>query len=139
MALPKTATRLHRSTTERIVVGVCGGLAESFDVDPSLVRFAFIIATLWGGVGVLTYIALALVLPVDGEISSALSPQRAERSRNFAGLLLLALGGLLLITNLGWAPWLTWSLFWPGVLVIVGVGLLVFGSSSREEPTGVHS
>ena len=42
-----------------------------------------------------------------------------------AGIVLFVAGGLLLAGNMGWAPWLSWNLFWPGVLIVIGVGLLV--------------
>ncbi|MEO1645373.1 MAG: PspC domain-containing protein, partial [Chloroflexota bacterium] len=47
------------------LAGVCSGLANYFDVDVTLVRLAFVVATLIGGPGLLVYIILALVLPGD--------------------------------------------------------------------------
>ena len=55
--------RLYRSTTTRMIAGVCGGLGEYFDIDPTIVRIVFIIGALAGGPGVLLYIILALVVP----------------------------------------------------------------------------
>ena len=57
--------KLFRSTTNRMVCGVCGGIAEYFDIDPTLVRLAWIIFCLAGGSGVLGYIIAALVMPED--------------------------------------------------------------------------
>jgi phage shock protein C len=55
--------KLMRSTTDKMVAGVCGGLAEYFDIDPTLVRALFVIVTLLGGSGILIYIILWLVMP----------------------------------------------------------------------------
>jgi phage shock protein C len=112
---------------------VCGGLAEYLEVEPSLVRLAFIVGTLWGGLGLLIYVALAVVLPVDSHVQP-ISAYRQERSRNLAAGVLILLGAVLLVGNLGWAPWLTWNLFWPAVLVFVGAGLLLrnSGQSAAE-------
>lgn len=55
--------RLFRSQDERMISGVCGGLAEYFDLDPSLVRIGWIVFVLAGGAGVLVYIIMALVVP----------------------------------------------------------------------------
>lgn len=103
---------------------MCGGIAEYLSVDPTLVRLAFVVGTLWGGFGLLMYIVLAIVLPID-EQAPMPSSFSGERSRALAGLLLVVLGGVLLIGNMGWAPWLSWNLFWPGVLILVGLGLLL--------------
>ena len=119
-----SAPRLHRSATDRLCCGVCGGLAEYLSVDSSLVRFAFIVGTLWGGIGLFVYIVLAIVLPTDVQAPASTSLS-SERSQMLAGVLLAALGGLLLVANMGWAPWLGWNLFWPGVLILVGLGLLL--------------
>ena len=121
--------RLHRSATNRVLAGVCGGIAEYLAVDPSLVRIAFVVGTLWG-VGLLIYIVLAIILPVET------SPARnwafsSERSHALAGTVLVVLGALLLAGNMGWTPWLSWNLFWPAVLVLVGIGLLARGARTR--------
>lgn len=55
--------KLYRSRSDRRVAGVCGGLAEYFEIDPLLVRILFVIATLAGGPGLLVYIVLALLMP----------------------------------------------------------------------------
>lgn len=120
----RSTPRLHRSMTDSVLAGVCGGLGEYLGVDPSLVRLAFVVATLWGGIGLLAYVVLAIVLPMDQEAAVSVSSS-GERSHLAAGLLLVAFGGLLLVGNLGLAPWLTWNLFWPGILILIGVGLLV--------------
>jgi phage shock protein C len=59
-------SRLHRSRRERVIFGVCGGLGDYFEVDPALIRFAFVLITLAGGAGVLAYIILAIVMPEEG-------------------------------------------------------------------------
>lgn len=55
--------RLYRSRTDRRLAGVCGGVAEYFGWDPTLVRIAWIMLTLLGGSGVLLYLIFWLVMP----------------------------------------------------------------------------
>jgi phage shock protein C len=57
--------RLQRSRTEKMIAGVCGGLAEYFDVDPTVVRILWVIITLLGGAGLLLYIILWVVMPLE--------------------------------------------------------------------------
>lgn len=57
--------RLYRSTQDRMFAGVCGGIAEYLDVDPTLVRLVFVALTLMGGPGFIIYIVLMLIVPED--------------------------------------------------------------------------
>ena len=54
--------RLYKSRTNRTLCGVCGGIGEYFDIDPTLIRILWIIFTLAGGAGILAYIICALVM-----------------------------------------------------------------------------
>ena len=56
--------RLYKSQTDKKLCGVCGGLAEYFDFEPTLVRLAWVAFTLLGGSGILAYIIAAIVMPV---------------------------------------------------------------------------
>ncbi len=55
--------KLYRSRTDRMIGGVCGGMAEYFGIDPTLVRLAFVAAALLGGPGLLIYVILWIVTP----------------------------------------------------------------------------
>ncbi len=57
--------RLQRSRTEKMLGGVCGGLAAYFGVDPTLVRVLWIAMTLIVGVGILLYLILWVVMPLE--------------------------------------------------------------------------
>ena len=55
--------RLYRSTTNCLLAGVCGGIAEYFNIDPTLVRLAWVLFCALGGSGVLAYIVAAIIIP----------------------------------------------------------------------------
>jgi len=57
--------RLYRSKDERMIWGVCGGLAKYFDVDPTIIRLVAVLTLFLGLVGVLAYIILAIVVPLE--------------------------------------------------------------------------
>ncbi len=67
MGEKRAARKLYRSSSDRIISGVCGGLAEHFEIDPTLVRVIFIVLALMSGVGVIIYLALALLVPSEGK------------------------------------------------------------------------
>ena len=56
--------KLYRSLTDKKLAGVCGGLAEYFGIDSTLVRLLLVLAVLFAGVGILAYIIAAIVMPV---------------------------------------------------------------------------
>jgi phage shock protein C len=59
-----TTPRLTRSTTDKYIGGVSGGLGQHFGVDPTIVRVGFIVTTLiTGGAGILAYVAMLAVVP----------------------------------------------------------------------------
>ena len=58
--------RLYRAREGRVIAGVCASLASYFGVDPTLVRLAFALVTVFGGFGVLLYLCAWIVIPEDG-------------------------------------------------------------------------
>jgi phage shock protein C len=57
--------KLYRSRTNRQVAGVCGGLAERFNVDATLVRVLFVLLAIFGFAGVILYIAMWIIVPEE--------------------------------------------------------------------------
>lgn len=57
--------RLYRSNGSKVIAGVCGGIAEYFDMDPTLIRLGWVLFCAMGGSGVLVYIIAALVIPEE--------------------------------------------------------------------------
>ncbi len=62
--------RLYRSRSDRMICGVCGGLANYFDIDPVIVRIITILLIFAGGMGILAYIILAIVVPLESSQAS---------------------------------------------------------------------
>jgi phage shock protein C len=57
--------KLYRSKTDRKVAGVCGGLAQYFNIDPTLIRVLFIVLAILGGSGLVLYLALWIIVPKE--------------------------------------------------------------------------
>lgn len=57
--------RLYRSQRDRMLAGVCGGLADYFGIDPAIIRLLFVFLALAGGPGVLVYLVFWLVVPCE--------------------------------------------------------------------------
>ena len=61
--------RLYRSVSNRMLSGVCGGIGEYFDIDPTLVRLSWAIFTcITAGAGIAAYVIAAIIIPADNNI-----------------------------------------------------------------------
>lgn len=97
--------RLLRSR-DRMLAGVAGGLGEYFNVDPTIFRIGFALSIFVGGLGILAYVALALLLPEQGEREGEEEPPLIQRSRTLA----ITAGAFALVIALSWGavafdPW----------------------------------
>lgn len=152
--------RLYKSRTDRMIDGVCGGVAEYIGVDPVLVRIVFLLLVFAGGIGVVVYIVGMLLMPAgsvpvppagsaptppDGAPSGipagALpSPVRStDSTARIIGIGFVVLGGILLLGNLGisfWDHWwgFSWSALGPVLVIVAGVALIL-----RSPRTGAAS
>ena len=72
-----TTKKLYRSQTERMIAGVCGGIAEYSNLDPTIVRLLFILLLFLGGNGLLVYLILMIVMPLG---PAALNPGQPENT-----------------------------------------------------------
>lgn len=62
---PPARKRLHRSSSDKMLLGVCGGLGEHFDIDPTILRLIFAVGIFLGGTTILLYAVLAIIMPSD--------------------------------------------------------------------------
>ncbi len=60
--------KLYRSTSNRQLCGVCGGVGEYLGVDPTVVRVVWVIAALFGTIGIWAYLLCALIIPEDSAV-----------------------------------------------------------------------
>jgi phage shock protein PspC (stress-responsive transcriptional regulator) len=142
-------TKLYRSTTDKMLGGVCAGLGTYFSIDRTIVRLFFVVLTLLGGFGPLVYIILWIVIPQEGTVDptpgkmdSAEFKERAEQVKDefvnavqqpaknttlFVGAALILAGGYFLVRalNLSWLQWLDKGFVWAALVLLAGVALLV--------------
>ena len=123
--------KLYRSQANRIIGGVCGGMAEYFNIDPNLMRLLFIVLSFLGGSGVLIYIASLFIIPnnPDQEIPETRENLIKDKPL-FWGSLLIVIGLFLLFRQLGlfysFQFWhIPWQTVWAVLLIIIGAVLLI--------------
>lgn len=131
--------RLYRSKRERVVAGVCGGIAEYIDVDPTLIRIAWVVFILMGGAGLLAYFIAMIIIPENPkERSPEQKKEKEEYERKeyederfgslIGGIILLTIGSFFLANNFGFMAWMDWTLFWPVIIIFIGLIIIISGS-----------
>ncbi len=143
-----------------MIDGVCGGVAKYFNVDPTLVRIAWVLLALLGGSGILLYIVAMIVIPKEPYViygsegpqpAKPTGPEPSQKNSLFWGVLLIVIGLLLFFDNMGFPAWHRWwSLDWDValsvVMILLGVAFLWGGRNSLvrsavpdQEPASGHS
>jgi phage shock protein PspC (stress-responsive transcriptional regulator) len=121
--------QLRRSTTDRKVAGVAGGLGRHLDIDPTILRVLFVVACFFGGAGFVAYGAAWLLVPEDGRAEGKLPTSDSTRNA-----LLIAAGVVAALLLLG-DSWNGIGFPWP--LMIVGVGVLLYLAFRDRPAAGV--
>lgn len=152
--------RLYRCRHDRMLAGVASGIAEYFEVDPTLIRILWIISIFFGGLGILAYIVMAIIMPVEPETGPATTGQPADpagdatvsaqsgwhaapvphrhvsrdngRIVTFLGIALILFGALALVGI--YLPDIAdgGRFLWPAF--ILGIGVLLVAGAIRREP-----
>jgi len=158
--------RLYRCRHDRLVAGVASGLAEYFEVDPTLVRVLWVLSFFFGGLGLVAYIIMAIIMPLEPEEARAGNAPTGDSSA-------ASTGEAPLPSPTGWhsarathrhvtrdhgrlVTFIGLALILLGVLALVGtylpaladggrfvwpafilgIGVLLVASAVRREPTG---
>lgn len=143
--------KLYRSQTDRMLGGVCGGLAKYLRIDLTIVRLFFVVLTLLGGFGPLIYFIMWIVVPLEDYVYTDTHPERFDgedikeragmvrddfinavkqpnqNTARFIGIALVLAGGFFLLRQLH-IPWLSWldtGVLWAGLILLAGVALLI--------------
>ncbi|MEZ4597030.1 MAG: PspC domain-containing protein [Chloroflexota bacterium] len=134
--------RLYRSADDRMLGGVCAGLAARLGIDPSIVRVVWALLILPTGlVAVAAYFVMWLVVPLaPAGMSTRRTPSDGPRRYGGIDAAPLAIGGGLILFGAWFLlrdlfPFLDPARFWPVALVILGIGLIVWAyRRSHDDP-----
>ena len=125
----ENSKRLQRNTQNKVIAGVCSGLADFFGIDAALIRVLFIVLLLAGCSGFLIYLIMWIVMPAakldqnqQTDNVQAVA-QRTGRGGWLAGTILIVIGCLCLINNL--FPQFNWTSYWPVLLIALGLLLII--------------
>lgn len=124
------AKKIYRSRTNKIIGGVCGGFGEYFNVDPSVIRLFWLLASFAGGIGIIAYIVCLIIIPEgynDTTYYDADGQEVFKNSSLFIGIGLIIVGAILLAKKVWpWfsVKWFNFTKYWPVLLIIGGLYIL---------------
>lgn len=142
--------KLYRSNTNKVFAGVCGGVAEYFDVDPVLIRIFCVLLVIFGGTGILLYIACIFIIPLKPYQTTGVSEESETFAkdasvshpkngfRTLAGYILVILGLFFLLDNLGWFSLSdffdsAFEFIIPILLIIAGMAIIYYRQTTPEQ------
>lgn len=118
--------RINRLESDRLIAGVCGGFAQYFVVDTTIVRLVLVAFTLFGGAGLLAYVVAWIMIPDEHETQWNINLD-AIKQNPLWGILLIAMG-IILFFRYDHLLVLFWGTFWYSAMnVILGITLIVSG------------
>lgn len=129
--------RMYKSRSNRIVAGVCGGVAEFFEIDPMIIRLLWILSIFLGGAGLALYVVAMFIMPTNP--SEAASASLSNAPRYTWGFALIGIGALLVLYNLGVVPFLwlggfSWRIIFATMLIAIGAVLVFSHFRKRVRP-----
>jgi phage shock protein C len=136
--------RLYRSNKDIMISGVCGGIAEYFNIDPTIVRIVTILLTVASFSGlVIAYIIGMIIIPKRPthheyetefyESEDGITyEEREKKTKNIVGISLIAIGVFFLMQNYFW--WFDKFSFWSLILIVLGI-ILIFSTRKKSDHT----
>jgi phage shock protein C len=154
--------KLYRSRKDYMIGGVCGGIAEYFEIDSTLVRLLAVLVVLLGGAGIVAYIIAWIVIPKNPE---QISDEDFEKRENIKEKVKKGakdvieevkehfeseepsykseknrriLGGIIVIAIglifllNGFFPWVGWNKLWPLILIAAGLIIMIQAFKKKE-------
>lgn len=122
--------RILRSRTNRVLTGVCGGLAENYGADPTAVRLLAVILAVFTGIVpmLIVYLIAAVIIPerADGDMAAEGTGSRVTVTPRQGGMIvgIVLIGvGILALGNEWYG--IDWSVLWPVALLVLGGALIV--------------
>ncbi|MFH2037127.1 MAG: PspC domain-containing protein [Candidatus Zixiibacteriota bacterium] len=128
--------KLYRSRVDSKIAGVCGGLGDYFDIDPTIIRIIAIISIFIHGIGLLAYIVAWIAMPqypLGQEVTVEKKPRKKSAwNSSLTGIVLVGIGVVFLFDQFFW--WFHFhNYFWPIVLILIGAALVIRGINRQEK------
>ncbi|WFD11275.1 PspC domain-containing protein [Tepidibacter hydrothermalis] len=127
--------KVYRSIDDKVLAGVCGGLAKYFDIDSTIIRVLWILGFFAGGLGILAYIICAVIIPQESfveynmnkstynEAMPRYDEDRSKKNKVVLGSILVIIGVFSLIDE--YLYWMDIEKLWPIIFIVIGIYIIV--------------
>ena len=132
--------RLERDLRNKVLGGVCSGLGNYFDMDPTFWRVLFFVLFLFGCSGLLIYVILWIAMPsakfqpnaneTSQEVATVEDDKKKRNGNMVAGFTLIGIGIISLIGR--YIPQINWRTAWPILLIVLGIILIIPFKSEKS-------
>ncbi len=152
--MEKTEKRIFRSSNDRVLGGVCGGLGEYFEIDPIIFRVLFVVFAVFSGGGIIIYLILWLIIPEEADLTVKTedvikknAKQMGDKAKEFVkniegldtndkedrnnrlawGILFIGIGFIFFFRNffdIDIFSRISFENFWPIIIIILGLYLI---------------
>ncbi len=138
--------KLYKSRENKVIDGVCGGIAEYFDADPVLIRIIFVLFFFFGGSAILAYIIGIVIMPVrpadkKADIKSKKETESIPQSNKntlLIGAIFIIIGIFFLMGNIPffniyyyWIKRHFWDILLPSILILIGISIVIKSTSEK--------
>ncbi len=138
--------KLYKSRDNKVIDGVCGGIAEYFDVDPVLIRIIFVLFFFFGGSAILAYIIGIVIMPAKPSVRKAglesekSNTESAPSNKNtlLIGFIFIVIGVFFLMGNFPffniyyyWIKSHFWDILLPSILILIGLSIVIKSSAEK--------
>ena len=138
--------KLYKSRENKVIDGVCGGIAEYFDVDPVLVRIIFVLFFFFGGSAILAYIIGIVIMPAQPSVSKVgieseknnIVSTPSNKNTLLIGFIFIVIGVFFLMGNIPffniyyyWIKNHFWDILLPSILILIGLSIVIKSSTEK--------
>lgn len=127
--------KVYRSIDDKVLAGVCGGLAKYFDIDATIVRVLWILGFFAGGLGILAYIICAVIIPQESfteynmnksnydQAVPRYDKDKSNKNKVVLGSILIIIGVFSFIDE--YLYWINIEKLWPIIFIVIGIYIIV--------------
>lgn len=116
--------KLYRSRNDKMIGGVCGGIADYLKMDSAIIRFLFILFAIFGGTSIILYIFALIIVPTNPNSNEPVKTKYQQNFSFYIGSFFVILGLLFLLNNIGLIPHHFFHHRWE---IIFSLGLIILG------------